>query len=194
MYVSRKISSCSRHSTEQYCHNGKPTFTSIHPNCWKCFDPLDRRSCPQFSMQRRFLRVRWRREQLHMKSSHHATRTMRNSLLLLSLHLRRLILSQKLQLRLQPRHSHLSKTLDEWSDALNYTHSSPDNWFSCVHCSFSPASSKDQGSSETKSPAFLFSLNSDPNTPGFPGFGFDVGSSQEEVRNKWSHRNHCVGF
>lgn len=45
---------------------------------------------------------------------------------------------------------------------------------------FSPASSKDQGSSETKSPAFLFSLNSDPNTPGFPGFGFDVGSSQEE--------------
>ncbi|XP_030613780.1 restin homolog isoform X2 [Archocentrus centrarchus] len=45
---------------------------------------------------------------------------------------------------------------------------------------FSPASSQDQRPSETKSPAFLFSLNSDSNTAGFSGFGFDVGSSQEE--------------
>ncbi|XP_023136565.2 uncharacterized protein LOC111575579 [Amphiprion ocellaris] len=46
--------------------------------------------------------------------------------------------------------------------------------------SFSPASSPHQGTSDAKSPAFLFSLNSGPSTPGFPGFGFDVGSSQLE--------------
>nr|XP_020450461.1 uncharacterized protein LOC109957148 isoform X2 [Monopterus albus] len=45
---------------------------------------------------------------------------------------------------------------------------------------FSPASSPHQGTSDKKSPAFLFSLNSDPNTPGFSGFGFDVASSQDE--------------
>ncbi|XP_045910561.1 protein SIX6OS1 isoform X1 [Micropterus dolomieu] len=45
---------------------------------------------------------------------------------------------------------------------------------------FSPGSSPHQGISATKSPAFLFSLNSDPSTPSFPGFGFDVGSSQDE--------------
>ncbi|XP_051260135.1 protein SIX6OS1 isoform X2 [Dicentrarchus labrax] len=44
----------------------------------------------------------------------------------------------------------------------------------------SPGSSPHQGTSDTKSPAFLFSLNADPSTPGFPGFGFDVGSSQDE--------------
>ncbi|KAM6978434.1 uncharacterized protein LKV04_013842 [Tautogolabrus adspersus] len=45
---------------------------------------------------------------------------------------------------------------------------------------FSPASSPRQGTSDTKSPAFLFSLNPDPSTPGFSGFGFDVGSAQDE--------------
>ncbi|KAI3356172.1 hypothetical protein L3Q82_017424 [Scortum barcoo] len=45
---------------------------------------------------------------------------------------------------------------------------------------FSPTSSPHRGPSETKSPAFLFSLNPDPGTPGFSGFGFDVGSSQDE--------------
>ncbi|XP_035532935.1 protein SIX6OS1 isoform X2 [Morone saxatilis] len=44
----------------------------------------------------------------------------------------------------------------------------------------SPGSSPHQGTSDTKSPAFLFSLNADPSTPGFSGFGFDVGSSQDE--------------
>ncbi|XP_029314846.1 uncharacterized protein LOC115026247 isoform X2 [Cottoperca gobio] len=45
---------------------------------------------------------------------------------------------------------------------------------------FSPANSPYPGSSDTKSPAFLFSMNSDPSTPGFHGFGFDVGTSQDE--------------
>ncbi|XP_034742464.1 uncharacterized protein LOC117953478 isoform X2 [Etheostoma cragini] len=45
---------------------------------------------------------------------------------------------------------------------------------------FSHASSPHQGTSHTKSPAFLFSLNSDPSTPGFSGFGFDVCSPQDE--------------
>ncbi|XP_077947291.1 uncharacterized protein LOC120834201 [Gasterosteus aculeatus] len=45
---------------------------------------------------------------------------------------------------------------------------------------FSPASPPRQGTSDTKSPAFLFSLNSDPSTLAFSGFGFDRGSSQEE--------------
>ncbi|XP_036965497.1 protein SIX6OS1 isoform X2 [Acanthopagrus latus] len=45
---------------------------------------------------------------------------------------------------------------------------------------YSPGSSPHRGTSDTKSPAFLFSLNSDPCTPGFSGFGFDVGSSQDE--------------
>ncbi|XP_037646118.1 protein SIX6OS1 [Sebastes umbrosus] len=44
----------------------------------------------------------------------------------------------------------------------------------------SPASSPHEGTFDTKSPAFLFSLNSDPSTPGFSGFGFDVGSSHDE--------------
>ncbi|XP_032384968.1 protein SIX6OS1 isoform X1 [Etheostoma spectabile] len=45
---------------------------------------------------------------------------------------------------------------------------------------FSHASSPHQGTSHPKSPAFLFSLNSDPSTPGFSGFGFDVCSPQDE--------------
>nr|XP_020506826.1 uncharacterized protein LOC109996851 isoform X1 [Labrus bergylta] len=45
---------------------------------------------------------------------------------------------------------------------------------------FSPANSPRQGTSDTKSPAFLFSLNPDPSTPGFSGFGFDVSSAQDE--------------
>ncbi|KAM7380640.1 hypothetical protein PAMP_003920 [Pampus punctatissimus] len=45
---------------------------------------------------------------------------------------------------------------------------------------FSPGSSPHQGTSDTKSPAFLFALNSGPSTPGFSGFGFDMGSSQDE--------------
>ncbi|XP_035031061.1 RUN and FYVE domain-containing protein 2 [Hippoglossus stenolepis] len=40
---------------------------------------------------------------------------------------------------------------------------------------FSPAS----GTSDTKSPAFLFSLNSDPSTPGFSGFGFDTSQAED---------------
>ncbi|XP_024142210.1 protein SIX6OS1 [Oryzias melastigma] len=43
---------------------------------------------------------------------------------------------------------------------------------------FSPTRSPCQGAAETKSPAFLFSVNSNPSTPGFSGFGFD--SSQDE--------------
>ncbi|XP_056286186.1 uncharacterized protein LOC130203791 isoform X2 [Pseudoliparis swirei] len=45
---------------------------------------------------------------------------------------------------------------------------------------FSPAGSPCQGPSDSKSPAFLFSLNSEPSTPGFSGFGFDASNSQEE--------------
>ncbi|XP_027146883.1 uncharacterized protein LOC113748156 isoform X1 [Larimichthys crocea] len=45
---------------------------------------------------------------------------------------------------------------------------------------FSPVRSPHQGTSDTKSPAFLFSLNSDPSTPGFFGLGFDAGPSQDE--------------
>ncbi|XP_056245297.1 protein SIX6OS1 isoform X2 [Seriola aureovittata] len=45
---------------------------------------------------------------------------------------------------------------------------------------FSPTSSPHQRTSDTKSPAFLFSLNSDPSTPGFSGFGFDEGTSRDE--------------
>ncbi|KAF3843105.1 hypothetical protein F7725_001954, partial [Dissostichus mawsoni] len=45
---------------------------------------------------------------------------------------------------------------------------------------FSPAASPQPGSTDTKSPAFLFSLHSDPSIPGFSGFGFDMGMSQEE--------------
>ncbi|XP_063743837.1 uncharacterized protein LOC134867304 isoform X2 [Eleginops maclovinus] len=45
---------------------------------------------------------------------------------------------------------------------------------------FSPAASPQPLSADTKSPAFLFSLHSDPSTPGFSGFGFDVGSSVDE--------------
>ncbi|KAG8000716.1 hypothetical protein GBF38_017188 [Nibea albiflora] len=49
---------------------------------------------------------------------------------------------------------------------------------------FSPGRSPHQGTSDTKSPAFLFSLNSEPSTPGFFGLGFDVGPSQDEVRTE----------
>nr|XP_033473690.1 uncharacterized protein LOC117251480 [Epinephelus lanceolatus] len=45
---------------------------------------------------------------------------------------------------------------------------------------FSPDSPPRKGPSDTKSPAFLFSLNSEPSTPGFSGFGFDFSSSQDE--------------
>ncbi|XP_059198962.1 protein SIX6OS1 [Centropristis striata] len=46
--------------------------------------------------------------------------------------------------------------------------------------SFSPTTSPHPGTSDTKSPAFVFNLNPGPSTPGFSGFGFDVGLSQEE--------------
>ncbi|KAM7407578.1 hypothetical protein PAMA_003345 [Pampus argenteus] len=45
---------------------------------------------------------------------------------------------------------------------------------------FGPGSLPHQGTSDNKSPAFLFALNSGPSTPGFSGFGFDMGSSQDE--------------
>ncbi|XP_054887956.1 uncharacterized protein LOC129361234 [Poeciliopsis prolifica] len=46
---------------------------------------------------------------------------------------------------------------------------------------FSPTSSSHQGTPESaKSSAFVLNLNSNVSTPGFPGFGFDVGPSQEE--------------
>uniref|UniRef100_A0A2I4BWR2 Uncharacterized protein LOC106523338 isoform X2 n=1 Tax=Austrofundulus limnaeus TaxID=52670 RepID=A0A2I4BWR2_AUSLI len=45
---------------------------------------------------------------------------------------------------------------------------------------FSPSSSPHQGTSDTKSPAFMFSLNSNVSSSSFSGFGFDMGSSQEE--------------
>ncbi|XP_068428229.1 protein SIX6OS1 isoform X2 [Clinocottus analis] len=45
---------------------------------------------------------------------------------------------------------------------------------------FSPTGSPRQGPSDIKSPAFLFSLNSEPSTPGFSGFGFEASSSQDE--------------
>ncbi|CAL8265810.1 unnamed protein product [Lota lota] len=44
----------------------------------------------------------------------------------------------------------------------------------------SPSISPGRGSSHHKSPTFLFSTTSDPSTPSFPGFGFDMGSAQEE--------------
>ncbi|XP_018527520.1 protein SIX6OS1 isoform X2 [Lates calcarifer] len=46
---------------------------------------------------------------------------------------------------------------------------------------FSPTSSPHQGSSDTTSPAFLFSMTPDHSTPGFSGFGFDVSTSQDEA-------------
>ncbi|XP_061698306.1 uncharacterized protein LOC133512571 isoform X2 [Syngnathoides biaculeatus] len=46
--------------------------------------------------------------------------------------------------------------------------------------SFSPAESPLQGLSDTKSPAFRFSLNSNPSTPGFSSFLFDAVSSNDE--------------
>ncbi|XP_077435800.1 uncharacterized protein LOC144060290 isoform X3 [Vanacampus margaritifer] len=47
------------------------------------------------------------------------------------------------------------------------------------HFNFSPTSSPVAGPSDSKSPAFMFSLNSNPSTPGYSGFGFD-GVSQDE--------------
>ncbi|XP_015822159.1 protein SIX6OS1 isoform X1 [Nothobranchius furzeri] len=44
----------------------------------------------------------------------------------------------------------------------------------------SPTGSPHRDTSEAKSPHFLFASTSNASTPGFPGFGFDVGSSQEE--------------
>ncbi|XP_040003624.1 uncharacterized protein LOC120801129 isoform X2 [Xiphias gladius] len=58
---------------------------------------------------------------------------------------------------------------------------------------FSPASSPNQGASDTRSPTFLFSLNSDPSTPGFSGFGFDVGTSQDEKTTE-SRFSTCPDF
>ncbi|KAF3694944.1 hypothetical protein EXN66_Car010620 [Channa argus] len=60
---------------------------------------------------------------------------------------------------------------------------------------FSPASSPHEGTSDRKSPTFLFSLNSDPSTPNFSGFAFDVGSSQDEVwgNKKEKRNNHFNG-
>ena len=48
--------------------------------------------------------------------------------------------------------------------------------------SSSPSVSPRPGSSHRKSPTFLFSTTSDPGTSSFSGFGFDMGSAQEEVR------------
>ncbi|XP_015241598.1 PREDICTED: uncharacterized protein LOC107091901 [Cyprinodon variegatus] len=45
---------------------------------------------------------------------------------------------------------------------------------------FTPTSSPCQGRADSKSPAFVLNLNSNDSTPAFPGFGFDMGSSQEE--------------
>ncbi|XP_058472017.1 FK506-binding protein 5 isoform X1 [Solea solea] len=45
---------------------------------------------------------------------------------------------------------------------------------------YSPTRSPHTATSETKSPALLFSVNSDPITPCFSGFGFDMGPSQVE--------------
>ena len=62
------------------------------------------------------------------------------------------------------------------------------------HSSFSPTSSPCQGTSDIKSPAFqLFSVTSGASTPGFSGFGFDVGSGQDEVRSRQKEfdRNDC---
>ncbi|XP_075896312.1 uncharacterized protein LOC142897694 isoform X2 [Nelusetta ayraudi] len=47
--------------------------------------------------------------------------------------------------------------------------------------SFSPSRSPLRESPATKSTAFPFSLNSEPSTPAFPGFGFDENSSQDGV-------------
>ncbi|XP_030199074.1 eukaryotic translation initiation factor 5B isoform X2 [Gadus morhua] len=44
----------------------------------------------------------------------------------------------------------------------------------------SPSVSPGPVSSHRKSPTFLFSTTSDPSTPSFSGFGFDMGSAQEE--------------
>uniref|UniRef100_A0A096LRP8 Si:ch211-241j8.2 n=1 Tax=Poecilia formosa TaxID=48698 RepID=A0A096LRP8_POEFO len=45
---------------------------------------------------------------------------------------------------------------------------------------FSPTSFHRQGTPDSKSSAFALNLNSNVSIPGFPGFGFDVGPSQEE--------------
>lgn len=52
----------------------------------------------------------------------------------------------------------------------------------CCCFSFSPSRSPLRESPATKSTAFPFSLNSEPSTPAFPGFGFDENSSQDGVR------------
>lgn len=70
--------------------------------------------------------------------------------------------------------------------------------FSCCF-SFSPGGSPHRGTADTKSPAFPFSLNSDSSSPGFSGFGFDMDSSQDEVRNEQNKygiflSEICVGF
>ncbi|KAJ3591821.1 hypothetical protein NHX12_006953 [Muraenolepis orangiensis] len=53
-------------------------------------------------------------------------------------------------------------------------------WARSSSLSRRPGVSPGGDSSHRESPAFLFSANSDPSTPGFPGFGFDMGSAQEE--------------
>ncbi|PWA31496.1 hypothetical protein CCH79_00002869 [Gambusia affinis] len=52
--------------------------------------------------------------------------------------------------------------------------------FSTPTFAFNPTSSPRQGTPDSKSSAFVLNLNSNVSTPGFPGFGFDVGPSQEE--------------
>ncbi|XP_019737881.1 uncharacterized protein LOC109523293 isoform X2 [Hippocampus comes] len=48
------------------------------------------------------------------------------------------------------------------------------------HFNFSPTSSPVEGTSGSKSPAFMFSLNSNPSTPGYSSFSFDGVPSHDE--------------
>ncbi|XP_054471771.1 protein SIX6OS1 [Anoplopoma fimbria] len=74
-----------------------------------------------------------------------------------------------------PQSSSPDKTLQSTPVEMTAVPSTPTFPFN-----FSPASSPPQGTSDTISPAFLFSLNPEPSVPGFSGFGFDSGSSQDE--------------
>ncbi|XP_061548809.1 uncharacterized protein LOC133411028 isoform X1 [Phycodurus eques] len=49
------------------------------------------------------------------------------------------------------------------------------------HFNFSPTQSPVQGLSDSKSPAFVFSLSSNPSTPGYAGFVFDAVPSHDEA-------------
>ncbi|XP_026232016.1 uncharacterized protein LOC113173014 isoform X2 [Anabas testudineus] len=83
-----------------------------------------------------------------------------------------------------------SQEINQFSSPAKVTAASSTQTFSF---NFSPASSPHQGTSDRKSPAFLFSLNSDSGTTGFSGFGFDMGSSQDEKTTE-SKSSSCPGF